>query len=495
MNLKMKKGRRNKEHKQRKVQRAMSIKAKLMISYVLLATVPLLVVNIISTNGFRSNLRDTSMQLTTQMVRQTNTNIDYFTNDVEKNVNKFIMNNLNATNDSLLNNYVQAKNTIDKSSLLTTIKQKLIEISVHEENIEYAVLITAAGELIGTPGVLNEEAIKSIHSMGYTEEMWYKDPSISEGMLYIKPIKNSITGKDFGVLVSNVKLDLLQQEIDAIELFEGAKIYVVDSDNNMLCATSDEAMEDEVFAFVAEGQELASDILGQKMVAYATSNCDWKIVVELSVRSLTSSITSLNRLVWLLVILVAGVGIVIGYFISKGVIGAISRLVKAMKQTEQGDLTVQVPIYGKDEMASLSQSFNNMVSNIKNVIEQTHSAIDVSLQSGETLSVSTKQSVETFTQLAISIGEIAKGSTVQAKETQNSSMVMEKLSDSIQEVRKNTQTLFENTKSARATVDDATESIEELNEATASSVQISGKIKESIEALSTMTKSIDQIMA
>lgn len=480
--------------KKDKKQKATSIKAKLMISYVLLATIPLLMVNIISTNGFKNNLRDTSMQLTTQMVKQTNTNIDYFTNDVEKNVNKFIMNNLNDGTHSLLNAYECAENPMDKANQSSNIKYQLIGISVYEENIEHAIFITESGDIIGTTGVLDEEIAKDIKNRGYTEGTWCKEADISDDMLYIKPIKNSITGKSAGVLVSFVKLDLLEQQIGQIELFEGAKIYVVDEMNNILCRTAEEDMENGVLAFVSEGQEIASGILGEEMVAYATSDCKWKIVVELSVESLTSSIHTLNQLVWMLVICVAVLGVMIGYFISKGVIDAISKLVKAMKQTEQGDLTVQVPIRGKDEMASLCKSFNNMIINIRGVIEQTHDAIDVSLQSGGLLSESTRQSVDAFTQLAVSIEEITKGSTIQAEETQNSSIVMGKLSDSIQEVRKNTQTLFENTKSARSTVDDATQSIEELNDTMKSSIEISGRIQDSIEALSTMTQSIDQIM-
>ncbi|MBP3888274.1 MAG: methyl-accepting chemotaxis protein [Cellulosilyticum sp.] len=355
-------------------------------------------------------------------------------------------------------------------------------------------MLTEKGEVIGASGILTEEQAKNIQNLGITQGIWYKDINFSNDMLYIKPIKNSITGKNFGLLVSVVKLDLLKQQIEQIELFEGAKIYVVDNEANVLCTTTEETMGSDVLAFVSEGRDLANGIIGQEMVAYATSNCSWKIVVELAVQSLTSSIVALNRLVWLLVVCVAVVGSIIGYLVSKGLSDSIGKLVKAMKQTEDGDLIVRVPVRGKDEMASLCNSFNNMIFNIRNVIEQTHGAIDVSLQSGEMLSESTNQSVETFTQLAISIGEITKGSMIQAEETQNSTMVMGKLSESIQEVRKNTQTLFENTKNARSTVDYATESIEGLNKSMSSSLRLSEKISQSIIDLGTMTKSIDQIM-
>ena len=474
--------------------RGTSIKTKLVISYVLLAAIPLLTVNIISTNGFKKNLRDNSMQLTTQMVKQTNTNIDYFTDDVEKNVNKFLINNLNGNTDSLINNYDRAQSPMEQANQLSAIRQQLIGISVYEENIVSAVILTDEGKVIGATGILNDEGVKKIQSMECTSGTWYRDIAINKDILYIKPIKNAVTGKKFGVLVSVVKLDPLNEEISGIELFDGAKISVVDENNNVLCSTVEQEMGTDIQAFINEDADIASSIIGDEMVAYATSNCNWKIVVELSEESLTSSIATLNKLVWLLVVCVGIIGILVGYFISKDVTVSIGELVKAMKKTEKGDLTVRVPVKGKDEMARLCTSFNNMILNIRNVIEQTHGAVDISLESGNTLSDSTKQSVETFEQLATSIREIATGSSLQAEEAQNSVEVMGRLSDSIQKVRKNTQILFENTQSTRSTVSQATESIELLNHTMSSSIEVSNQIKESINKLGSMTKSIEQIM-
>lgn len=470
-----------------------SIKKKLVISYVLLAAIPLLVVNVISTKGFRKNLRDTSMQLTTQMVKQTNANIDYFTKDVEKNVNKFAMNNLNGTATNLINAYEQAQSQIEKTGQIQKIKQQLVEISVYEENIQDAVLITRSGEVIGS-SVLSDSSVETIRNLQLSKGTWYRDANISQGILYIKPIKNSITGKNFGNLVSIVKLEQLKEEINNIELSAGGKIYVVDESNNVLCSTVDEEVAPSVLEYINQGEEVASTIIGNKMIAYATSSCNWKIIVQLSEKSLTSSIESLSRLVWLLVIIVAIAGVAVGYIISRGVTLPITNLMNAIKKTEQGDLTVQVKIKGKDEMARLCTSFNKMVLNINKLIEQTHSVIDTSLESGNQLTNSTQQSVEAFEQLATSIGEIAKGSSKQAEEAQKSTAIMEKLSDSIQQVRNNTQNLFENTKNARATVDDATSSIEALNTTMSSSIEVSQQIKESIEHLGEMTKSIEQIM-
>ncbi len=299
----------------------------------------------------------------------------------------------------------------------------------------------------------------------------------------------------FGYLIVSVNLDALQSEIDNIELFEDGKIFIVDAEHNILCSNIEKDIEPKVKNFIEEGEEVASNIIDKEMIAYATSENNWKIVVQLSEESLTKSLGSLNRLIWLLVLIVGVIAVIVGYFISRGMTLSIVDLVKAMKFAENGDLTVGVKIRGKDEMASLCKSFNNMMVNIKKLIEQTHDVIGSSINGGNVLNESTRLSLETFAQLASSIGEIAEGSYKQAEDAHNSSEVMGELSESIQKVQKNTQNLFNSTKGARTMISDASSSIEFLNSTMTSSVEVSNQIKESTQKLGAMTKNIEQIMS
>lgn len=486
--------RKNKVHNKSK--QGTSIKVKLIISYVLLAALPLLIVNSISTSSFKQNLRDTTMQLTTQMVKQTKTNINYFTEDVEKSVTKFTLNSLNDSKTNLLNTYQQETAPDKKAATTVEIKKQLSSISIVEDNIDSAMIITVDGMNIGLISGLSEEKAKVLGEVDLSgEAVWYRNNDLYKGIFYIKPIKNSITGKEFGTFIAAVKLEALQDEINNIELFEDGKIYVVDADGNILCSNVEGDTESKVKNFIEAGEDIASSIIGNEMIAYATSETKWQIVVQLSEESLTKSLDSVYSLIWLLVIIVGVLAVVVGYLISRGVTLSISNLVKAMQSTEKGDLTVRVKVRGKDEMASLCRSFNNMITNIKVLIEQTHDVIDSSLEDGNVLNESTGHSVEAFTQLAISICEIAEGSSKQAEDAQHSSKVMGELSESIQKVQKNTQNLFQSTKGARAMIDDASSSIELLNSTMSSSMEVTSQIKKSIEKLSIMTRNIEQIMS
>ena len=471
-----------------------SIKFKLIISYVLLAAIPLIIVNTISTLSFKKNLRDTTMKLTTQMVSQTNVNIKYFTSDIEKNTNKFIMNNLNNTSGvNLVNGYATSQDG-EKQKYIGQLNQELSSSSIVESNIKAAVIATE-NELLGSKGSIPTQVVNAIKQLEVPADgIWYTDSTSANEVYYTRNIKNSITGAKFGVLIGQIKIDQLANEMASIDLFEEAEIFVVDKDQNIICGNREDSLSTSLINFITEKAELGSKVISGKMVAYATAENGWQIIVQIPMKYLTQSVHRLSLLVWLLVVIIGITAILVGYGVSKSFIVSITDLVKAMKKTEKGDLTASVCVRGHDEMASLSESFNNMILNIKQLITQTHLVIQSSMESGQILSDSTEQSVEAFSRLASSIDDITKGSSSQAEDALNSAAVMNDLSESIQKVRHNTQNLFETTEDAKSMISGAKDSIELLNTTMSSSIKVSEEIKVSIIELGNMTQNIGQIM-
>lgn len=470
-----------------------SIKSRLIISYVLFAAVPMLVVNLVSSGRFTTTLRNTSTQLTTEMVKQAKSNLNYFTNDIEKNVSKFILNNLNDTAINPLNQYVSATDSDKKQGALNTINRLLAGVSVIEKNIKSAMIVQKDGKLLGRVDGLSEDEMKAFSTLEINKSgQWYRNEK--DKIYYIVPIKNSITGQDNGYFVSDINIEDMEKDIVSVELFNGANIYVIDETNKILCGNAPTELSQKLINLLASNEEVKSEISNSTLYAYATSNNGWKVVAEIPEKTLTGSIDQVNIIVWSLVVIIGILAILVGYLVSRGFTSSIINLMKKMKAAENGDLTVSVETKGADEMHMLCISFNNMIANIKKLIEETQSAITTTLETGEILSSNTETSVETFEQLANSIGDIAAGSSRQIEDAATSACVMEELSNSIQQVRANTQNVFENTKGARCMIEDATDSIELLNKTMVSSVSMSEEIRASIIELSVLTKSIEQIM-
>lgn len=470
-----------------------SIKSRLIISYVLFATIPLVIVNMVASGKFTATLRNTSTKLTTEMVKQATSNLNYFTSDVQENVSKFILNNLNDTSHNVLNQYEMAKDSNKKLAALNDIKKLLAGISAIEKKITSAMIIQKDGTILGRLGNLSEDEMKAFEKVEVPKEgTWYRDEK--DSIYYMQAIKNSITGKDSGYFVAAVNMEMLENELVNIELFNGANLYAIDEKNSILCGNAPNQLSEALKLLLASKEEVTGKIINKTLYAYATSNNGWKIIAEIPESTLTHSIKEVNNVVWGLVSSLFIIAILVGYLVSKGFTSSIIELMKKMKAAENGDLTVQVKPKGKDEMHMLCMSFNNMITNIRKLIEETKEVIDTTLENGEVLSSNTEKSMMAFEQLATSIENIAMGSTRQTEDTANSLGVMEALSNSIQQVRCNTQNVFENTRGARRMIEDATESIELLNKTMISSISMSEAIKASILELSMLTKTIGQIM-
>ena len=101
----MKKQKINKRNKINKIKKGkreyknvrFTIKNKMIISYVLCVVIPLVIVNIFSTNNSAKTLKETSSQLAVEMTEQTCMNISSYITDMEKTITRIIINDLNAS--------------------------------------------------------------------------------------------------------------------------------------------------------------------------------------------------------------------------------------------------------------------------------------------------------------------------------------------------------------------------------------------------------------
>lgn len=482
----------NKKHKG-------SIKIRLIITYVIFAVIPLLTVNSISSTQSEKVMEKNSSKLTIEMVKQTCANLDYFTEDIEKNLNKCMVNNLNATNNNLVNTYMHAKESIQKTAALNEIKTQLMSTSTLESSMESLAIVTEDGKIIGKLGTLNDAELLSLQDIevANNEAVWRLELGGKPGIYYIKNVQNTITGEKLGKIVINVDMSALNEQLKEVTLFEGANISIADSNGNIILSSDGSLnnLQEKVQSYMSTAAGSGSEIIDNVLVAFAVGENGWKVVSEIPKAALTKDLKKVTSFVWLIVgvisLIAAGVGILISKEFTKGIID----VMKLMKKAEQGDLTVQVKVTRNDEVGMLGESFNHMMANIKELLVEAKQVTEETLKASHVLKESSDQSVQTFDQLALSIEGITGGSNAQAENMQNNAIAMGYLSESIQEVIKNTEEIYNNTQGARTTINEAADSMELLNHTMGDSMHVVTTIKESIIELSQKTKSIEQIMS
>ena len=476
-----------------------SIKTRLIIICVLFGIVPLLIVNIISSSISKSILKNTTKQLTADMVTQTRSSVDYFINDIEKNMTKFVVNDLNNAASNILASYEIAKNDPAKiPKVVNDMNRQLAYITSMEKSIGGIAIVHNSGNVIGMVPLQTKDTLakcKDTEIKG--ESLWQKGlANDKKGIYFIRKVKNAMIGEDFGKLVCVIKMDSIIKSISEIKLLEGANVYIIDSSGKMIYNkdTAKEAADEYIFNIVSKQDESGSDMKQGKLIAYATASNGWKVVAEIPERALAAKLEKATLFIWMLVLVAGIIAAAVGMIVANSVSTPIIKIMQLMKKAEGGDLTVQIKEKRKDEIGMLCESFNHMIANIRRLLEETQNVIVTTLDDGQILKLSTQQSVEAFEQLALSIADITQGSNNQAEDAGQSAYAMTSLADSIQRVMVTTKHIFEDNQGAQEIIQEATDSIKLLNTTMDSSIQVSSRIRTSITELSLLNKSIEEIM-
>ncbi len=478
-----------------------SIKKRLILMNALFAVIPLLIVNIISSIQSEKVMEQKSSKLTTEMVKQTCANLDYFSEDIEKNLNKCIVNNLNNSEDNFVNTYMHPKDGIAKISAFNSIKNQLVSVSALENDMDSIAIVTKEGKVIGKLSNLNNEATLSVKDIevAANKSVWTLNIGGKEGVYYIRNIQNTITGEQFGKIVVQVNMATLNERLKDVALFKGANISIVDEEGKVVLSSDNNLsiLQDKIKDYIksVNGAENGSEMVDDCLIAYAVGQNGWKVVSEIPKSALTSDLKQVTKLIWGLIAMIIVAAICVGGVAASSITKSIVELMELMKRAEQGDLTVAVNVKRHDELGMLGDSFNHMICNIRELILETKQVVAETLEVGEGLRQSSDHSVETFGQLVFSIDGITNGSNAQAENMQNTTIAMEHLSRSIQEVIQNTEEIYNSTQGARNIINEAADSIELLNHTMDDSTSVMKNIREGIDILNQKTKNIEQIMA
>jgi signal transduction histidine kinase len=92
---------------------------------------------------------------------------------------------------------------------------------------------------------------------------------------------------------------------------------------------------------------------------YALASALTFLNVWITARLMFASLHDL-QLATVLLLFASGIAMVLGYFLSSALTGRIHQLERAARQIQQGRLDTIVPVHGRDELASLAVSFNEM---------------------------------------------------------------------------------------------------------------------------------------
>ena len=198
----------------------------------------------------------------------------------------------------------------------------------------------------------------------------------------LKEIKSTTTGDLIGILIIDLKMDLMQEFLDGMNLGRGGEVHLVSPDKADFANNG----TDNKSGFVAN-QKFYNDLISNQkengssevnykgkpyLMTYSRiGNSGYTIVGLIPASELNASAKQIIRTTVIFIILAVATASGIGMLIASSMSRTINGIIKASGQAASGDLTVNLFSRRHDEFGLLTKSINTMISNMRRLIEKT----------------------------------------------------------------------------------------------------------------------------
>lgn len=146
-----------------------------------------------------------------------------------------------------------------------------------------------------------------------------------------------------------------------------------------------------------------------------------------------------SNIVFIITILSSLIALLLGSFISNLIVKPLKTMNMAVQKISAGILTIEkININSKDEIGQISEGFNVMTKNLRELVRRVELSSMAVAASSEELSASAGQSAQVANQVAGSIAEVAEGTEKQRDLVNSTTEVAEQISKEIFQVVDNT---------------------------------------------------------
>ncbi|WBW98635.1 Cache 3/Cache 2 fusion domain-containing protein [Oceanirhabdus sp. W0125-5] len=216
--------------------------------------------------------------------------------------------------------------------------------------------------------IINKE---SYYAITHFEDSWY-----ISGYVPLFDNDNNVIGA-LGLGHEQLN-DYLENVINEITIGTTGYVYIINSSGDVIFHPNLKGHNLSNYKFTKDIIERKSGSIGYefkstwKMASFKYfAPWDWYIVATANYDDIHSASKSIMYTAGFIGLIVLFIGIIIALFLSNTIIKPIMDLKSCMEQVTEGDLSVQCNIISTDEIAVLSNSFNNLVKENSRLLEET----------------------------------------------------------------------------------------------------------------------------
>lgn len=360
----------------------------------------------------------------------------------------------------------------------------------------------------------NDLINQGIESKGYG--IWVSQFSESHNSVYLIRNLGFLTSAD-GVYILSVNDDYFNDVLESLKSFEGnsgidegmeilaqCTYNIINNDGEIIFSTSKDRVGEKIDyldQLIAQQELNNKDDLynseindDERYINFAKVRNGWILTSELSkdlaLAGVKKSVGVGYGIMFVFIIISIGLALVVSYSVAR----PIHHLIKLMKQVEDGDLTIKSPYVGKSEIGRLSMTFNSMVGNVKNLINNTQELMHTVNRDSNSVHRIAKEAMVASTQIASAMDAIAIGSTEQAGDAEKATINLDDYIEKITQANKSFGEVHTATVRSKEISSSAEPIVDGLRKSTGNTLSISKQIEENIIDLQKQSQEISKII-
>ena len=476
-----------------------SLKAKLMVTFFILISVPMGILGYVSYTMAANSIQASVQQQLKEQTADTSALIDKtigsakqsleiasLNSDIEK-----VIKNLNKDNIDTAFEYIQNVQKNNQESMEVLIITDAYGAVVMDSQTKESDVDLSDRDYMKKALSTGSETVSEVLTSRFTG-----NPAI----FIVYPIKDG--DKIIGTLVGSIKFDSISSYASKIKVGETGYAYMIDKNglivyhpdtSKILKENASDKANDEFKLIINEMKA------GKTSEAFYTYNNvykytafqpvdNWVIAVTANYDEYMASAISIRNDTIIIVIISIIVAMVCAYLYSTmGIINPIKKLEKLMRRAGDGDLTVKINIKSNDEIEELGDSFNDMIRHQDEIVKSVRNAAEQLNAASEEMAASSEEISATTEEVSATINQVAEDAEKQNESIIDVSGVLIQLSSLVQLAQNRAKATSSNAVNTMTVADLGREKVEEtvkaMNIISAGSDETS-KALESVNSLS-----------
>ncbi len=476
-----------------------SIRSKLLVSLVSICLIPLIGLGAITYFQSKNLLVDNIESTGSQILKDVNKGIDTDFTAKGNNI-KILSENLNFINIE------------SNPAFLTYLMDALKGVMQNNKNILNVYMGTATKDFYCYPKVTLPEGFDP------TTRPWYMDAIENKGKLvfgepYISASDDNIVvsisktvekgDQIVGVVSMDINFSALSKEFAQIKIGNNGYGMLLDKSGKLLTHPDKKLIGTDTFTKLPIWNEVKNKGTGFTTYEYnGKSNyavylksplTGWTILGTVEANEITEDTDFILRMLIIFILVIAGIAFVLAMLISNSLSSNIKKIKNVMEKTSEGDFTETVYVKTQDEIGSLAKDFNNMISNISNMLKNVELSSQTVLDTSNNLSSMTAQTTASVGQVSKAIDEISQGSVGQASSTQEAATEMGELAEGLEQISNSTAEMNNISENTRILSNKGLEIVKFLMDKSEETKKTTETVSEIVDDMSRSTEEINKI--